>query len=321
MAKIYLFCSAEQFHPEVIVKQAILAEEVGFDGVMISEHFHPWVHDEGTSGFTFSTLGAIAAKTKRINLMTAVTTPLFRYHPGVVAQAAATIDRLSDGRFELGIGSGENINEKPLGYNFPGYAERSKRLVEAIEIIRRLLNSEGLDFNGEFYQTNSAKLYSPPSHTVPIFLAAGGAQTASTAVKYCDGMIVSVKDVNETKEILKTISPTKASSFKIIASRWSIYAQTDEQAWQALLPQRGLRAPSRGTAGPKELQREADSMPKSDILSKYHRLKTPEDYISAYSPLITDIKADVVGIQTTSLDQPRTIKMLGREVLPKLTKL
>jgi len=323
MAKIYLFCAAEQFQPEVLVEHAILAEQVGFDGVMISEHFHPWVDDHGTSGFTFSTLGAIAVRTKTIQLMTAVTTPLFRYHPGVIAQATATIDRLSQGRFELGIGSGENINESPLGFKFPAYRERSKRLAEAIEIITRLLDGEGLDFNGEFYHTNAAKLYSPPTRKVPIYLAAGGPQTATLAKKYCDGVIVSVKDVTESSvHILKPIYATRNNpEFKIIATRWSIFATNDEQAWEALKAQRGLRAPSRATATPLELQLEADNMPRSEILGKYHRLRSAADYVTTYAPLITELKADVVGIQTTSVDQASTITMLGKDVLPKLKKL
>src|SRR5579863_3464185 len=102
MAKIFYYLGHEQFQPEELVKHAQLAEEVGFDGLFVSEHFNPWVADVGTAGFAFSTLGAIAQATQKILLMTGVTTPLFRYHPAIVAQAAATIDRLSNGRFILG---------------------------------------------------------------------------------------------------------------------------------------------------------------------------------------------------------------------------
>jgi G6PDH family F420-dependent oxidoreductase len=324
VTKIYLYCSAEQFQPEDLVEHAVLAEKAGFDGVMISEHFHPWVDDHGTSGFTFSTLGAIAARTKKIHLMTAVIAPLFRIHPGVIAQAAATIDRLSGGRFELGLGSGENINEKPLGFLLPAYKERSARLIEAIEIINRLLQGESLNFRGQFYSTNSAKLYSPPLHRVPVYLAAGGPKTAYTAGQYCDGVIVSVKDIDATKDlVLKPARSAKTSGkLKLIANRWSIYADDDDQAWLALRGQRGLRTPSRETAhDPKVLQREADSLPRSEILSKYHLIKIPEDYLAVYGPLISDLHADIVGIQTTSVDQLSTISMIGKEVLPKLRKL
>jgi G6PDH family F420-dependent oxidoreductase len=324
VAKIYLYCSAEQFQPEALVEHAVLAEKAGFDGVMVSEHFHPWVDDHGTSGFTFSTLGAMAARTKKIHLMTAVTAPLFRFHPGIVAQAAATIDRLSGGRFELGLGSGENINEKPLGFELPAYKERSARLVEAIEIINRLLGGESLNFSGQYYSTSAAKLYSPPLHRVPVYLAAGGPTTASTAGKYCDGIIVSVKDINTTKDvILKSARHAKTKGqLTVVANRWSIFAGDDEQAWTALRGQRGLRTPSREIAhDPKVLQREADNLPRSEILGKYHRIKSPENYLAVYGPLISELQADIVGIQTTSVDQLSTISMIGKEVLPKLRKL
>jgi coenzyme F420-dependent glucose-6-phosphate dehydrogenase len=324
VAKIYLFCSTEQFQPEDLIEHAVAAEKAGFDGIMISEHFHPWVDDHGTSGFTFSTLGAIAVKTKKIHLMTAVTTPLYRFHPGIVAQAAATIDRLCHGRFELGIGSGENINEGPLGYRLPAYKERSARLIEAIEIINRLLGGESLDFNGQFYSTSSAKLYSPPLHKVPVYLAAGGPQTAATAGKYCDGVIVSVKDIKGAEQ--NVLTPAKAAKgngkLTVVANRWSVYAQGDEEAWTALKAQRGLRAPSRETANsPLQLQREADSLPRGEILGKYHLLRSAEDYLAVYGPLISELRADIIGIQTTSLDQLSTISMLGKEVLPRLTRL
>jgi coenzyme F420-dependent glucose-6-phosphate dehydrogenase len=324
MAQIYWFCGHEQFQPEVLVEHAKLAEKAGFDGIMVSEHFHPWVDDDGASGFAFSTLGAMAEATERLKLMTAVTTPLFRYHPAVVAQAAATIDRLSGGRFELGLGSGENINEAPLGHEFPKYAERSARLREALVIIRRLLAGEQLEFDGKYYQTKAAKLYSPPLHSVPLYLAAAGPKTAALAGELANGIIASVKELSEIQE--KAIQPYLASAGSrpttIIATRWSVYAKDDEEAYQALRSWRGLRAPSRATAtNPAELRQEADSLPRSEILSRYSHLRSAGEYVSAYGPLITELGADIIGIQTTSLDIETLIAMIGREVLPELRKL
>lgn len=323
MADIYWFCSDEQFQPEELVNHAVLAESVGFDGIMISEHFHPWVDDLGTSGFAYSILGAIAARTSHIKLMTMVTAPLFRFHPGVVAQAAATIDRLSSGRFSLGVGTGENINEGPLGFVLPPYKERSARLKESREIIQSLLSGESLNFNGIYYQTKAAKLYSPPIHQIPIYLAAGGPQSATTAGKDYDGIIISVKNIQDAAKLLETsYLANDKKSFKTITNLWSIYAQNEEEAWNAILPLRGLRAPSRSDAtSPLQLQKEADRLPRKDILNNYLQLKNPNDYLKAYSPLITQLKADIVGIQTTSNDQLGTISMLGKEVLPKLQKL
>ena len=323
MSEIYWFCSDEQFQPEELVNHAILAEQFGFDGVMISEHFHPWVDDYGASGFAYSTLGAIAAKTKHIKLMTMVTTPLFRFHPAVVAQAAATIDRLSNGRFSLGVGTGENINEKPLGFELPSYKERSQRLNEAREIIQKLLSGQSLNFDGNYYQTQAAKLYSPPLHNLPIFLAAGGPQSATTTGKHYNGIIVSVKNISEALNLINVSSSISHNQdFQVIANLWSIYAQNDQEAWQAIKPLRGLRAPSRSDpVSPIQLQNEADQIPHKTILNSYKQLSNIKDYLEAYGPLITELGADIVGIQTTSIDQVATIKMLGTKLLPELRKL
>ncbi|MFQ5947746.1 MAG: LLM class flavin-dependent oxidoreductase, partial [Acidimicrobiia bacterium] len=174
MTSFFYFCGHEQFQPETLVRHAELAEKAGFDGLLVSEHFHPWVDDESASGFAFATIAAMAVATTKVQIATGVATPLFRFHPAMVAQAAATLDRLSRGRFHLGVGTGENINEGPLGYAFPAYPERAARMREALEIMRRLLDGEKLTYQGTYYRTDRAKLYSPPVGRVPIWMAAGG---------------------------------------------------------------------------------------------------------------------------------------------------
>ncbi len=327
MTRFAYFCGHEQWQPETLVEHAVLAERAGFDFVVVSEHFHPWVDDTSASGYAFSTIGAIANATERVQIATGVTTPLFRYHPGVVAQAAATMDRLSEGRFHLGVGTGENLNEGPLGYPFPKYAERAARMAEALQIMRRLLDGEKLDFDGEYYTTDRAKLYSPPIGRVPIWLAAGGPKSAALAARLADGIITSVKDPAVTAE--RVIDPAASASAEagrdklpILASRWSIRATNEEEAWEALSAWRGLRAPGRLEAvDPAVLRERADNMDRSEILSRYSLVSTPEDYVEVYSPLLTDLDADVVTIQTTSLDQVATIEMLGAEVLPALRNI
>jgi len=321
------FCGHEQFQPEELVRHAVLAEEAGFDMVEVSEHFHPWVDDLGASGFAYATIAAMAQATESIQFVTGVTTPLFRFHPGVVAQAAATLDRLSDGRFNLGVGTGENLNEGPLGYTFPKYAERAARMSEALDIMGDLLDGKKLTYEGEYYSTDRAKLYSPPVHPVPIFMAAGGPKSATLAGTKADGVITSVRDPETTFE--RVIAPVRAAAEAagrpeptVLASRWSIRADDDEQAWTTLGAWRGLRAPGRLEAvDPKDLRERADAMPRSEILGMYSIVSTPEDYLSVYSPLIEDVGADIVAIQTTSIDQPSTIAMLGSEVLPELRKM
>ena len=324
MTTFAYFCGHEQWHPEELVQHAQLAEKAGFDMIVVSEHFHPWVDDKSASGYAFSTIGAMAQATDAVSFATGVTTPLFRYHPAVVAQAAATLDRLSGGRFNLGVGTGENINEGPLGYEFPNYAGRASRMREALEIMRRLLDGEKVTFEGEHYVTDRAKLYSPPIGPVPIWLAAGGPKSAALAAQMAEGIITSVKVPDETRE--KVIDPAAAAAAeagrpnpKILATRWSIQANNDDEAWEALYSWRGLRAPGRLQAvDPAELRQRADEMPRDEVLGRYSIVSNPDDIIETYLPLVEDLQADVVTIQMASLDQPRLIETLGREVLPAL---
>jgi coenzyme F420-dependent glucose-6-phosphate dehydrogenase len=327
MTQFAYFCGHEQFQPEDLVRHAVLAEEAGFDMVLVSEHFHPWVDDVGASGFAFATIAAMAQATTTIEFTTGVTTPLWRFHPAVVAQAAATLDRLSAGRFNLGVGTGENLNEGPLGYSFPKYPERAARMGEALEIMRRLLDGEKLTYDGEFYTTDRAKLYSPPVHDLPIFMAAGGPKSAALAARKAEGIITSVKQPAVTFE--KVIDPARAAAAEegrptpvILASRWSIRASNPDEAWQTLGAWRGLRAPGRLQAvDPMDLRMRADAMDREEILGLYSAVESAQDYVDVYSPLITDVHADIVAIQTTAVDQEETIAMLGADVLPALRDL
>ena len=324
MTKFAYFCGHEQWQPEELVSHAVLAEKAGFDMVVVSEHFHPWVDDSSASGFAFSTIGAMAQATESLELATGVTTPLFRFHPGVVAQAAATLDRLSGGRFTLGVGTGENINEGPLGYQFPKYAERNARMSEALQIMRQLLDGNKLTFDGEYYQTDRARLYSPPLGPVPILMAAGGPKSAALAGRLAQGVIASVKDPAETVE--RVIEPLKAAASEsgnpdpaLLATRWSLFASNDEEAWEALQAWRGLRAPGRLEAvDPQTLRERADQLPREEVLGRYSLVDTADQIVDVYRPLVETLNADIVTFQMASLDQPALIALLGSEVLPAL---
>ncbi len=324
MTRFAYFCGHEQWQPEQLVRHARLAEEAGFDMVVVSEHFHPWVDDASASGFAWSTIGAMAATTERIEFATGVTTPLFRFHPALVAQAAATLDRLSGGRFHLGVGTGENINEGPLGYPFPAYAERAARMEEALEIMRRLLDGEKLTYAGEYYTTDRAKLYSPPVGAVPIWLAAGGPKSAALAARRADGIITSVKDPAVTHE--KVIAPARAAAEaagradpRLLTTRWAVYAADQDEAWRALYSWRGLRAPGRLEAvDPEVLRQRADALPRSEVLERYAVVHDVEAIVRTYLPLVTDLQADVVTLQMAATDQEELIGLLGSAVLPAL---
>ncbi|HVR32437.1 MAG TPA: TIGR03557 family F420-dependent LLM class oxidoreductase [Acidimicrobiia bacterium] len=316
-------CSHESYQPEVLVDQAVRAEEAGFDAVLGSDHFHPWVDDESAAGFVWSWFGAVAARTERVELATSVTCPLFHYHPGLIAQAAATVDRLSGGRFILGVGTGENINEGPLGYEFPGYKERIERMGEALEIMHRLFAGEKLDFDGAYYRLDKARLYSPPVRPVPIWMAAGGPKSATFAGANADGLITSVKMPSET--IDNVIEPFRAAAAEnhnattVMATRWTVFAKDADQAWEALGSMRGLRAEGRLEAvDPMVLRQRADQMDRDEILSKYTVVSSIDELVEAYSPLVTDIGAHYVAIQIASTDPDGVIDMVGRELLPEL---
>src|ERR1700733_13043084 len=272
--KFAWLCSHESYQPEDLVEQAVAAEEAGFDAVLGSDHFHPWVDDTSAAGFVWSWLGAVAVKTQNVLLGTAVTAPLFHYHPALVAQMSATVDRLSDGRLWLGVGTGEALNERPLGFAFPGYGERQARMEEALEIMHRLLAGEKLTFHGEYYTTETAKLYSPPKGSVPILMAAGGPKSAAFAGTYADGLITSVKDPADT--VAKVIAPYRKASTEagkehlVLATRWTVLADGADQAWTALSSMRGLRAHGRLAAtDPAELRFRADEMDREEVLASY----------------------------------------------------
>jgi coenzyme F420-dependent glucose-6-phosphate dehydrogenase len=324
--KFAWLCSHESYQPEDLVKQAVAAEQAGFDAVLGSDHFHPWVDDTSAAGFVWSWLGAVAVQTSNVLLGTAVTSPLFHYHPGLVAQMAATTDRLSNGRLLLGVGTGEALNERPLGFPFPGYAERQARMQEALEIMHRLLRGEKVTFHGEYYTTETAKLYSPPKSDVPILMAAGGPKSAAFAGTYADGLITSVKDPADT--VAKVIDPYRKAATEagkehlVLATRWTVLADGPDEAWRALMSMRGLRAPGRLEAtDPAELRARADEMEPDDVLSSYTVVPDAEGLVDAYGPLVTDVGADLVSIQVMSPDPMATIELIGKEVLPRLREL
>jgi coenzyme F420-dependent glucose-6-phosphate dehydrogenase len=321
--KFAWLCSHESYHPEDLVKQAVAAEAAGFDAVLGSDHFHPWVDDTSAAGFVWSWLGAVAVLTENVLLGTAVTAPLFHYHPALVAQMAATTDRLSNGRLLLGVGTGEALNERPLGFAFPGYAERQARMQESLEIMHRLLAGEKLTFHGQYYTTETAKLYSPPVGRLPILMAAGGPKSAQFAGTYADGLITSVKDPADT--VAKVIAPYRQAATEagkehlVLATRWTVLAADPVEAWEALSSMRGLRAPGRLEAtDPAELRARADEMDRDEVLSSYTVVPDAAGLVEAYRPLVTEVGADLVSIQVMSADPFATIELIGKEVLPRL---
>ena len=179
---------AEAYSPQEMVRQAVRAEEVGFDFVEISDHFHPWLESHGHSGFAWSILAAIAARTDRIELATGVTCPYVRYHPAVIAQAAATTALLSDGRFVLGVGSGERLSEHVVGGGWPSVSVRHEMFRESLEIIRLLWSGGYHSYSGKHLTLDHARVYDLPETLPLIAVAAGGPRAARIAAELGDGL-------------------------------------------------------------------------------------------------------------------------------------
>jgi G6PDH family F420-dependent oxidoreductase len=181
---------AEAYSPPEIVAQAVRAEAAGFDFVEVSDHFHPWVSEHQHSGFAFSMLAAAAARTERIELATGVTCPFIRYHPAVVAQAAATTALLSDGRFTLGLGAGERLNEHVVGKGWPAVAVRHEMLRESLEIIRLLWSGGYHSYEGKHLRLEDARVFDLPDTLPRIAVAAGGPAAARIAAELGDALFV-----------------------------------------------------------------------------------------------------------------------------------
>jgi G6PDH family F420-dependent oxidoreductase len=172
---------SEEHAPASLLHNAVHAEKAGFDFVAISDHFHPWSAKQGHSPAAWTVLGAIAARTERVGLVTAVTCPGHRYHPATIAQSAATLGLLSNGRFTLGLGSGENLNEHVVGEGWPSPGERQDMLREAVELIEELFTGDEVTEHGEFYTVDRAKLWDVGEEPPKIAIAAGGERAARLA--------------------------------------------------------------------------------------------------------------------------------------------
>jgi G6PDH family F420-dependent oxidoreductase len=189
MVQIGYTMMTEQAGPRDLVKHVVGAEEAGFDFSVISDHYFPWLRAQGHASYAWSVLGAAAQATTRIPLMTYVTCPILRYHPAIVAQKAATVQLLSEGRFRLGLGAGENLNEHVVGGGWPPVDVRHEMLEEAVEIIRALFEGGHVTHHGQHYDVESARLWDLPDQAPPIGLAVSGDQSCELAGRLADLVI------------------------------------------------------------------------------------------------------------------------------------
>lgn len=179
----------EQSGPKELVRYAVSAERAGFDFEVSSDHYFPWLASQGHAPYAWSVLGAVAQVTEQVELFTYVTCPTMRYHPAVVAQKAATLQILADGRFTLGVGSGENLNEHVVGGGWPTVSRRQQMLKEAIQIIRELFTGELIDWKGEYYEVDSARIWDLPETPVAIATAVSGERSVDIFAPLSDHLI------------------------------------------------------------------------------------------------------------------------------------
>ena len=202
MVKLGYKLMTEEHGPADLVRNAKHAEQAGFDFAAISDHYFPWLEEQGHAPFAWSVLGAVAEATEHLGLMTSVTCPIMRYHPAIIAQAAATMGLLADGRFTLGLGAGERLNEHVVGSGWPGVVERHERLSEALDIIQGLLSGKLTTYRGQHFQLDHARLFDRPKRKLPVIVAAGGPEAGRLAGEKADGLIVTEPE----KELIRAFT-------------------------------------------------------------------------------------------------------------------
>jgi coenzyme F420-dependent glucose-6-phosphate dehydrogenase len=218
---------SEEHTPNKLVNFAQLSEQAGFSYATISDHYHPWIEAQGHSSFVWATLGAISQATKSIRIGTAVTCPTIRIHPAIIAQAAASTASMMPGRFFLGVGTGENLNEHVLGLFWPAFEVRANMLEEAVEIIRTLWEGKLTSYYGNFYMVENAKIYTLPEKPIPIIVAAGGPKMASIAGKIGDGLITTAPD---PELVEKFCSQARDFDLPLYCQATVCYAPTEREA-------------------------------------------------------------------------------------------
>jgi G6PDH family F420-dependent oxidoreductase len=226
--RIGYFLSSEEFDPRELVRQARMAEDAGFHGLWISDHFHPWNDQQGHSPFVWSVIGALSQATSHLKLTTAVTCPIIRLHPAIIAHAAATSAVLLEGRFALGLGSGEALNEHILGDRWPQADVRLEMFEEAVQVIRTLWQGGMRSHRGRHYQVENARLYDLPEQPPPILISGFGPKSTRLAAHIGDGFCTASPD-KEAVDLYRS----EAGTDKLVAGGMKVCWGEDEQSARA----------------------------------------------------------------------------------------
>ncbi|MCU1432673.1 MAG: Luciferase-like monooxygenase [Actinotalea sp.] len=320
--------SAEQFAPRELIDFSVLAERAGFDSVFVSDHLQPWRHNGGHAPAALPWLGALVASTERILIGTSVLTPTFRYHPGVVAQAFATLGCLAPGRVILGIGSGEAMNEAPLGIEWPDGKERFARFKEAILLIQELWAGERVSFDGSYYRTEAATIYDRPETAVPIYIAASGPAATRLAGRLGDGFICTSGKGRAlyTETLLPALAEGAAKSDRtlddldlMIEMKVSFdpdrdRALDDTRFWGALALSSEEKT---GVEDPVEMERLADALPTERTASRWIVSDDADEHVERIWEYV-EMGFRHLVFHAPGPDQARFIRHYEELVLPRL---
>ena len=327
MLRLGYKASAEQFGPRELCNFAGEAERAGFDSVFISDHFQPWRHSDGHAPFAFAVLGAMGEHTERVLLGTSVTTPTFRFHPAIVAQAFGTLGSLHPGRFILGVGTGEHLNEGALGFEWPDNKERFARLREAVKLIRILWTEQSVTFEGEYYRTLNATIYDRPDEPIPIYVGAGGPQVAKYAGRAGDGLIcTSGKGMELYRDQLlpsfsegaKESGRDAASLDRMIEVKVSFdtdreRAMEDTKIWAALALPAEAKANVNDPREMEKLAKEAEPYAHRRWLVS----NDPDEHIEQLRPYF-ELGFTHLVFHHPGEDQSRFIQLYAKQILPRL---
>jgi coenzyme F420-dependent glucose-6-phosphate dehydrogenase len=324
--------SAEQFGPSELLGFGVLAEELGFDSVFVSDHFQPWRHAGGHAPFSLAWLGALGAKTSRVLLGTSVLAPTFRYHPAIVAQAFATLGMLFPLRVILGMGTGESMNETPAtGSPWPEQKERTQRFREALDLIETLWRGERISFQGQFYRTANATIYDRPAEPVPIYVAGAGLVMARMAGEKAQGFICTS---GKSRDLYtETLLPNLAAGLeKVGRARNSIdcmiemkvsfdtdrrRALEDTRNWGALALSQQEK---HDVEDAMEMERLADALPVERTASRWIVSDDAEEHVGKLKEYL-DMGFNHLVFHAPGEDQPRFLKLYAERVLPLLRAL
>jgi G6PDH family F420-dependent oxidoreductase len=316
MTKIGYALSSEEHGPNALVGFAKRAEETGFDFLMISDHFHPWTDKQGHSPFVWSVLGAIARETDRIPIGTGVTCPIIRTHPAIVAHAAATVGAMMPGRFWLGLGTGENLNEHVLGDRWPAADERLTMLSEAIDVIRALFSGEETTYRGSYFRVEDARVYDVDGSAPPIYVAAKGEKAVELAARN-DGVISTKPDPDLIDDFERRGGEGKPK----IGMLHVCYDASEEQArkiarewWpnSALPGELGVEL-----ALPRHFEQASELLSEDDVCKQLTCGPDPEAHRSTFREYI-DAGYDHVYVHQIGPDQDGFFSFYEREILPSL---